>query len=434
MLFSSGSHFILFITDNNFDFCSFQLQLLLLLLLLVLSSASPLDPDRNRPPDETVSSVNPDPADDVAKIKAKLYYSTVRRVLSPAPFRQKSPVNSTLPEFGNTGKLRWEKWQGSPPNGAISIYNSYADRIDYICKVGCNSGFYNPSKGSYCHYPNKKEEHRSSSFQILVNEDNFQILEWKEGSYGSVPQNAIRTCSSEEMYVGKNKYGLGKVDQQDQCFYLPWEGSEHWYRYYEVLTHMKAEEDLISDVKYHIKTAQIFKDPPKTLQSSTTTNHALSPVTKTVTLTKTTTDVRRWDISSSITVGVKKSISAGIPGVVSGNIEINAETTHRFSGGNTWTEQISHSVSLQLIVPPNHSCKVKMVGYQYKMDVPFTAVLKRTYEDGETRSVTISGNYHGVQVGDIEAEVEKCKPLSNSKRFILQQHDVGYLESENLLK
>uniref|UniRef100_A0A3B5LX02 Natterin-3 n=1 Tax=Xiphophorus couchianus TaxID=32473 RepID=A0A3B5LX02_9TELE len=375
MLFSSGSHFILFITDNNFDFCSFQLPLLL--LVLVLSSASPLDPDRNRPPDET-------------------------------------------------GKLRWEKWQGSPPNGAISIYNSYADRIDYICKVGCHSGFYNPSKGSYCHYPKKKEEHRSSSFQILVNEDNFQILEWKEGSYGSVPQNAIRTCSSEEMYVGKNKYGLGKVDQQDQCFYLPWEGSEHWYRYYEVLTHMKAEEDLISDVKYHIKTAQIFKDPPKTLQSSTTINHALGPVTKTVSLTKTTTDVRWWDISSSITAGVKTSITTGIPFIVDGKIEINAETTHTFSGGNTWTEQISHSVSLH--------CKVKMVGYQYKMDIPFTAVLKRTYEDGETRSVTISGNYHGVQVGDIEAEVEKCKPLSNSKRFILQQPDVGYLESENLLK
>ncbi|XP_023199097.1 natterin-3-like [Xiphophorus maculatus] len=405
-----------------------------LLLLLVASSPSAQHVERNQPPDENVSFLKPDPADDVAKIRANVSVSIIRRVLTSAPFRQKIPVNSTLPEFGNTGKLQWKEWKGSPPNGSVSIQNSYAKRIDYICKVGCHSGFYNPSKGSYCHYPNKKEEHRSSSFQVLVNEDNFEILQWKEGSYGSVPQNAIRTCSSEEIYVGKNKYGLGKVDPKDKCFYLPWEGSEYWYRYYEVLTHMKAEDNLISDVKYHTNQAKILKEPPKTLQSSTTTNQDLNPVTKTVSLTKTTTDERRWDISSSITAGVTTSISAGIPCVVDGNIEINAETTHTFSGGNTWTEQISHSVSIQLTIPPNHSCTVKMVGYQYKMDVPFTAVLKRTYEDGETRSVTISGNYHGVQVGDIEAEVEKCKPLSNSKRFILQQHDVGYLESENLLK
>ncbi|XP_043968073.1 natterin-3-like [Gambusia affinis] len=407
----------------------------LLLLLLVLSSASPLDPDRNRLPDGKVSSVNPDPEDDVAKIRPIVSVSIIRRVLPPTPFRQEIPVNSTLPEFSNTGKLHWVRWNGSPPNGAVSVYIKYVDRIDYICKVGCHSGLYNPGLGPYCHYPNKKEEHRSTSFQILVNEDNFEILEWKEGSYGSVPQNAVRTCSSEQMYVGKNKYGLGKVDPKDKCFYLPWKGSEYWYqKSYEVLTHIKAEEDLISDVKYHVQTAQIFKDPPKTLKTSTARNLSLMNVTKTVSLTKTTTDERRWDSSHSFTVGIRTSIKTGIPFVAEGQIEVNAETTHSFSGGNSWTEQISHSVTLELTVPSNHSCTVKMVGYQYNMDIPFTARLQRTYEDGETKSFTISGNYHGVQVGDIEAEVEKCKPLSNSKRFILQQNDVGYLESKNLLK
>ncbi|PWA24186.1 hypothetical protein CCH79_00016246 [Gambusia affinis] len=616
-----------------------------LLLLLVLASASP----QVQTPDENVSALKPD----VAKIRANVSVSIIRRVLPPAPIRQKIPVNSTLPEFSNTEKLPWVRWNGSIPNGAVSIYNKYTDRIDYICKVGCRSGFYNPSMGSYCHYPNKKEEHLSSSFQILVNEDNFEILEWKEDSYGSVPQNAVRTCSSEEMYVGKNKYGLGKVDLKDKCFYLPWEGREIWYqRSYEVLTHMMVEKDLISDVNYLTNEAKILKDPPKTLQSSTTTNHDLSPVTSTVSLTETTTEERRWDISSSIAFGVTTSITTGIPGIVDGNIqisagmtftfsggktwteeishssspyhqttaarttwtfpsphassepmnterpdhlpsleiiteskleilrlrwkhadlsslssvnpdpeddvakirpivsvsiirrvlpptpfrqeipvnstlpefsntgklhwvrwngsppngavsvyikyvdridyickvgchsdppktlktstarnlslmnvtktvsltetttderrwdssnsftvgirtsiktgipfvaegqiEVNAETTHSFSRGNSWTEQISHSFTLELTVPPNHSCTVKMVGYRYNMDIPFTARLQRTYEDGETKSLTISGNYHGVQVGDIEAEVEKCKPLSNSKRFILQQND-----------
>ncbi|XP_014872294.1 natterin-3-like [Poecilia latipinna] len=388
-----------------------------LLLLLVLSSASPQD----QPPDESgrrgnVSSLNLNPAHDVAKIEANVSVSMVRRVLASIALKHKRPVNVTLPEVGDTGKLRWEKWNGSLPNGSVSIYNSYADRIDYICKVGCNSGFYNPRMGPYCHYPDKNKENLSSSFQILVNEDNFEIVVWKEGSYGSVPKNSIRTCSSEEMYVGKNEYGLGKVDLKDQCFYLPWKGSQYWYRSYEVLTQVKAEEDLISDVSYFINKAIIIKGLPTTLQSSTTVNHALSPVIQTVSLTKTTTDERRWDISSSVTFGVRTTISTGIPFILSGNIEISAETTHTFSGGHTWTEQISHSVTLQLTVPPNHSCTVKMVGYQYKMEIPFTARLKRTYEDGETRSVIISGTYHGVQVGEIRVEVEPCQPLSNSER------------------
>ncbi|KAK5610142.1 hypothetical protein CRENBAI_010816, partial [Crenichthys baileyi] len=122
--------------------------------------------------------------------------------------------------------------------------------------------------GSSCHYPPKKEEHRYSSFQILVNEDNFEILEWKEDSHGSVPKHSIRTCSSEEIYVGKNECGLGKLYPKDRCFYLPWKGTEYWYWYYEVLTLMIPESNLISDVKYDQNHIKIFKEPPKTIQTS----------------------------------------------------------------------------------------------------------------------------------------------------------------------
>uniref|UniRef100_A0A096MDB0 Aerolysin-like C-terminal domain-containing protein n=1 Tax=Poecilia formosa TaxID=48698 RepID=A0A096MDB0_POEFO len=331
---------------------------------------------------QRVSSLNLDPAHDVVKIVS---FSTVR------------------------GKLRWVTWEDSLPDGAVSIHNSYADRTDYICRVGCYNGFYTQSKGPYCYYPYYNKEYPSTSFQILVNEDNFEILEWKEGSYGSVPKNSIRTCSSKEPYLGKNKYGLGEVSVKNKCFFLPWEGKEYWYKYYEVLTLRMAEEDLISDVTYHTDQRPL-EGPPETLQSYTFENHDLSNVTERVSLTKAVTKEDRWDISSSVTFGVRTTIKTGIPSIVEGNIEINAETTHTFSGGNTWTTQVSHSMELERIVPPNHSCTVKMVGYQYKMDIPFTARLKRTYEDGETRSVIVSGTYHGVQVGKIHCEVERCQP------------------------
>ncbi|KAM4578332.1 natterin-3-like [Fundulus diaphanus] len=391
--------------------------MLLLWLLLVLRSASLQDAVRYQS-DENGSSLKPDPVDGVAKIiVSNVSISTVRRVLPPAQFRLKSQVNSKLSEFDTNGKQLWVTWQGFLPNGAVSIYNKYTKRTDYVCKVRCHSGFYNPSIGPYCHYPDRKKEQLSSSFQILVNEGNLEIFEWKEDSKGSVPKNSVRTCSSEEIYVGKNKYGLGKVDRKDHRFYLPWKGKQCRYKDYEVLTNMKAEKEILSDVKYSTDQTKIFKEPPKTLKTSTATNNALSPVKKTVTLTQTTKDERRWDISSSISIGLRTSIKTGIPGIVEGNIELSAETTHTFSGGNSWIEEVSHSVTLELNVPPNYSCQVKMVGYRYKMDIPYSARLSRTYEDGETRSVTITGTYHGVQTGEVRSEVERCKPLSGSMLF-----------------
>uniref|UniRef100_A0A3Q2U5D8 Uncharacterized protein n=1 Tax=Fundulus heteroclitus TaxID=8078 RepID=A0A3Q2U5D8_FUNHE len=331
------------------------------------------------------------------------------RFLSWSQFKEKNKLDDDSIPYRNGP---WIKWQGSLPYGAVSIYNDYENRIDYICKVGCHSGFFNSSKGPYCHYPYRQEELLSSSFQILVNEGNLEIFVWKEDSYGSVPKNSVRTCSSEEIYVGKNKYGLGKVYPKDRCFYLPWEGSEYWYqKSYEVLTYMKAGEEIISDFKYFTDEAEIFKGPLKTLQTASTANNALRNVTETVSLTRTFRVEGRWDFRFSVTVGVKASVRVGIPIIMEGNIEISSDTTIGLSEGNTRIEEVSYSVTLQVTVPPNHSCKVSMVGYQYTIEVPYSARLSRTYENGETRSANITGTYHGVQTADVNVKVERCEPL-----------------------
>ncbi|XP_038131429.1 natterin-3-like [Cyprinodon tularosa] len=403
------------------------------MLLLSLTLASLQDKVGNQSANENVLSLNQNPVDGAAKMKAIISISKFQHVLPLAKWRKKRPVNSKLSTLHDQSKMRWAKWEGFLPNGAVSIYNNYVDRIDYVCKVRCLSGFYTPSMGAYCHYPDNKKELRSSSFQILVNEDNFEILEWKEDSYGSVPKTAVSTCSNQKIYVGKNKYGLGKVDPKDECFYLPWEGQEYWYRHYEVLTHWKAEKDLISSVKYKTDQAKIFKEPPKALQTSTAINYNSKPVKKTVTLTKTTKDERRWDTSSSFTVGVRVSIKVGIPLIVDKRIELSAETTHVFSKGNTWIEEISHSASVELTVPPSSSCRVNMVAFLYKVDIPFTAILNRTYEDGETRSVVITGTYDGVQTGEIMTEIEECKPLFKSRSFPYKINDILNLGKTGIL-
>lgn len=356
--------------------------------------------------------------DEVHDIISNVTISTVRRILPPTKSRHKRQINSYASVFDENSKLRWEKWNGFLPNGTVSIHNSYDGRIDFVCKFKCHSGFYNPSKGRYCHYPFDNTEHRAvNSFEVLVNQDDFELLEWKEGSYGSVPEQSIQTCFTEKMYVGKNKYGLGKVYPKYQCFYLPWEGDEYWYkRRYEVLTiSTDARREEIFNVKYDIKQAEMLNTPPKVLKKSVISNAGCQPVLKTLELSTRSQETNTWDIGFSLMTGVKATLKAGIPSVVEGSTEIALETTFQYSKGSSVTEEVTYTVSFTYNVPPNHRCIIHVMCKEYKNKIPFTARLSRTYGNGETRWTTLSGTYRGVQISDLHIELGRCEPLPDTK-------------------
>ncbi|KAF3695381.1 Natterin-3 [Channa argus] len=380
-----------------------------LLLLLVLSSASLQEVLESSSQHKHVPLLNPD-----LEETAERPTITHQRILSPAKFKQKRQAEPSSSSY--EGKLKWQKWNGVLPNGTVSIYNEYAKRVDFVCQYNCQAGFYNPEMGSHCNYPYADKEYQASSFHILVNEDAFENLEWKDGSYGSVPLNAIKTCRISDIYVGKNKYGLGKVHVRHAAFFLPWTGLEYFYKYYQVLTiNMDVQSEHISNVKYNTNLGEIISHPPENMHVSVMNNNECNPVQKTVTLSKTISVEKRWDISSSITIGVKTTFSGGIPLIASGNTEISTEISFQFSGGHTNTEELNFSSSVEVTVPPNHSCRARMVGYKFEINVPFTARLSRTYRNGVTTWTPISGMYKGVQFGEVHSEVDRCTPVPNAK-------------------
>ncbi|TNM90072.1 hypothetical protein fugu_004306 [Takifugu bimaculatus] len=164
----------------------------------------------------------------------------------------------------NTLTSSGSQWNGSLPNGAVAIFNGYTERTDYVCKVNCEAGFYTPSKGNFCRYPYADKEYASSKFEMLVNVDHFEFLMWVEDSYGSVPSYAIKTCANVDIYVGKNKYGLGKVVTRHEAFFLPWEGDEYWYKKYQVLAiNRDSYSQHISHVEYAIDQMKLFHHPPE---------------------------------------------------------------------------------------------------------------------------------------------------------------------------
>ncbi|XP_051279422.1 natterin-3-like isoform X2 [Dicentrarchus labrax] len=359
-------------------------------------------------------SVNPAPEDRIPEITSKRTMSTDEFLPSSAILRQKRQA-PPFPSFCNSAHLKWMTWTGSLPNGSVGIFNSYADRYDYVCKYNCHAGFYNPNYGPYCHYPYGDKEVRGEPFDILVNKDNFEILDWKDGSYGSVPQHSLRTCSAYDIYVGKNKYGLGTVHVRHQAFFLPWKGSEYFYKSYQVLTCIQdVHSEHISNVIYNINRAKIIQYPPESINSFSSTNSGSSPVVTTSTVSATIRVEKRWNIASSVKTGVKTTFIGGLPNFISGGVEVSAEVSFEFSGGHTTTEENQHSISITLTVPPKHTCTGHLVGYKSQANIPFTARLSRTYTNGQTTWTSISGMYNIIQIGHIQANVDNCEPVPDS--------------------
>lgn len=341
-----------------------------------------------------------------------------REVTKPALIRDipQAEMNSQSPPmFGEHTNLKWVAWDGSLPNGAIAIFNGYTERTDYVCKVNCEAGFYTPSKGGFCQYPYADREYRSSKFEVLVNVDHFEFLQWVEDSYGSVPNYAVKTCPNSDIYVGKNKYGLGKVVTQHEAFFLPWEGDEYWYKSYQVLAiNRDSYSQHISHVEYAIDQMELFHHPPEALQFARVTNLECRNVEKTVKLEKTTTMEKTWDIGRETRNGSVSTMTAKVPILGPGNVDFSKEQTVTFSEGTKMVESISHAVSVNLEVPPNHSCAVRMEGRKMTADIPFTGRLSRTNHNGDTHWTYITGTYDGVSVGEINAVVERCQPVTDA--------------------
>nr|Q66S25.1 RecName: Full=Natterin-1; Flags: Precursor [Thalassophryne nattereri]AAU11822.1 natterin 1 precursor [Thalassophryne nattereri] len=313
--------------------------------------------------------------------------------------------------------LHWVKCGGSVPDGAVSIQNTYVSpaRTEYVCKSNCEAGYYS-TKDSKCHYPFGRVEQTTSVCEILVNRDNFELLEWKEGYAGSLPANAVSTCKTNRIYVGKGAYGLGKIEPAHHCLYYGWNGAETWTKTYQALTVNKdVIEQTMKDVKYQTEGVTVIQGKPEVMRKSTVNNKQCKEVTKTVTLSKDISTEERWDVTNSVTFGVTTTVTAGIPDVASASLAVSMEARRDFAHGASKTESQSYMVTVSVPVPPKQSCTVSMVAQVNKADVPFTATLIRTYRGGKKTQTTTKGVYRTTQVAETHADVEQCTIIGDEK-------------------
>ncbi|CAM9187501.1 unnamed protein product [Lampetra fluviatilis] len=60
-----------------------------------------------------------------------------------------------------------------------------------------------------CLWPYGEKELAETSFEILTNDNDLEILEWRGDSYGQVPLNEPATFPG--LHIGRDRYGPGKV-------------------------------------------------------------------------------------------------------------------------------------------------------------------------------------------------------------------------------
>lgn len=157
----------------------------------------------------------------------------------------------------------------------------------------CVLGFLRLLNGYVCIYSLAGKVHKVEDFEILVNEDGFEVLEWVEAKYRSVPKHSIKSCKFD--FVGKHaSYGLGNVNTDKKALYLPSTEyqKEYWYSTYQVLTvvHEPYNQHL-SQVHYFTEKANITRQP-HTLKRSRVTNNHNQEITKSVSFAETTETVR----------------------------------------------------------------------------------------------------------------------------------------------
>ncbi|XP_029999388.1 natterin-3-like [Sphaeramia orbicularis] len=309
--------------------------------------------------------------------------------------------------------LQWQTWTGTIPNGAVAAYIENQNRYEYVAKYEHEIGFYCPTLDHYCHYAAGGREHRRSSFEILVNKDNFELLEWKPGSYGSVPENAVKSVPDLDIYVAKTRFGLGKVHARHEAFFHPYDGSEHWHKHYDILTFSRdIIKEEIHDLIYHTNGVHVLKNPPEILATTRVSNNNVTPAKQTSQLSNTVEEQESWSTSSTLTVGFSLSVTARIPLFASTTIGFSEERSFTVTEGSTKKKSTTHAVSIEHEVPPHHSCSVQMVAYKYSANIPFTGRLQRTYRQGQKGWTSITGTYKGVQVAEVQAVVDGCTPLS----------------------
>ncbi|KAM9592076.1 natterin-4-like [Morphnus guianensis] len=312
--------------------------------------------------------------------------------------------------------LKWVAFEGKLPADAVSNWNDYAKRMEYVCStgvLGCNTGAYVPDRGPFCFFPFAEGEQSTPTFKVLVNVGDFEALDWVDASFGSVPENAVEGCPSVDVFVGRNRYGLGKVAKEQRAAFVVVDGEEVWYKWYQVLVVKKGPADItISDVRYNISGA-VEHGEDVTLTKTTMKNEGCQGARKAVTLEEATEMEHDWEIDQRVFATIRGVLRAAVLAFNGTGWEVTNVNNIPWVGGASTSEYVVHTRVVEEEVQPRMVCTVALEGRRLDVRVPFTAQLTRNFGDGQVHHVAVTGWARSRAVVGVRAGVKQCWPITD---------------------
>lgn len=312
--------------------------------------------------------------------------------------------------------LKWVAFEGKLPPDAVSNWNDYAKRMEYICSTGqrgCNTGAYVPTRGPFCFYPFGGWERQTRDFKLLVNVGGFEALDWVDDSFGSVPENAVEGCPLVDVFIGRNRYGLGKVAKVQRAAFMMVDGEEVWFKWYQVLVVKKGPADItISDVRYNMSGA-VERGEDVTLMKTTVTNKGCQGLREAVTLEEATEMAHDWEMDQRVFSTVRGVLQAALLAFNGTGWEVTNITSIPWVGGASISEYVVHTHVVETEVQPRTGCAVALEGRRLDVHIPFSARLTRDFDHGQPHHVAVTGWIRSQAVVGVRAGVTECWPITD---------------------
>ncbi|KAK3121656.1 hypothetical protein QOZ80_8BG0658210 [Eleusine coracana subsp. coracana] len=178
----------------------------------------------------------------------------------------------------------------------------------------------------------------------------------------------------------------------------------------DMFARLEVHETVLSrriyDIEYHLNDVNINNLRPRTFVSRSIANNTNRPHSSTLNLSFSVTTERRWDSSVSWKIGVTTTISAGIPALANGSVEISNEFRGSYAWGSTQSETKEQSIEENIDVPPETQVTVSVVATEGTAEIPFSYYQEDLLTTGE-RVVTRmhDGIFRGVNSFGFKTEI-----------------------------
>ncbi|XP_059347290.1 natterin-3-like isoform X2 [Ammospiza nelsoni] len=339
---------------------------------------------------------------------------------APAPGRNReetpAPSQRRPRSVAASPWLRWAPFRGSVPADAVSSPDPVSGRAAFVCSTrahGCNLGSFEPARGPFCAYPWNELELRSSDFQLLLNPGGFEALHWVDDSFGGTPPGAVEGCPLTDVFVGRSPEGLGKVSKEQQALFVPVEGEEVWYKWYQVLAVRQDPAGLsIADVSYN-GSAALESAEEEELGEALARNEGCRAAWQAVAVQEATEAERGWSAALPALAAARGVLRAAplIPTEPRGWRLGNASAVP-WVGGAAATEFVSRAHRAWRELPARSECSVRLRGLRRRLRVPFEARLTREFRSGPPHRVRVAGTAWSSGVTGLRVELGTCRPIT----------------------